>query len=259
MDSVVNEISTMIKPVIQNSIQKTLENNTVLKKSDEVKQVISWVKEANKNTNVNAGDTLLSLMKETTSDISSSYDDDASSHNAISSSSVQHANNVTSIVDVDSIYAKIANIIAQRLTDEIVLPFTEATVENIKIETRDKEKQATFDVSFVMDSIKPYVLYIKKINRSSVLQLKTVFQIDSDVTLSKVGLTVKEETAPDQDTINKKKKVIGLNTMTVHGSISLLKLAGSTPIANVSVNPDKPKTLKELEFEADLSQISFNL
>ena len=263
MDHVINEISNIIQPIMQDSIQKVLENNPVLKNSDEVKQVIGWIKEANENTNVNAGNTLMFLMNDTTTPAvlsPSMSDDNISSHNAISSSSsIQNTNNMTLNVDVDSIYTKIANIIAQRLTSEIVLPFGQASVENIKIRTQGKEKQATFDVSFVMDSIKPYVSYIKKINHSPVLQLKTIFQIDSDVTLSNIGLTVKEETTPDQDTINSKKKVIGLSTMTVHGSISLLKLVTSTPIVNVSVNTDKPKTLKEFKFEADLSKISFNL
>lgn len=258
MDYVINEISNIIKPIIQNSIQKILENNSILKNSNEIKQVIGWVKEANENTNINAGNTMMALLKETTSNILSSHDDNVSSHNAFSSPSIQNINNVRSIVDIDSIYTKIANMIAKRLASEITLPFVQATIENIKIKTQGMEKQSTFDVSFVMDSIKPYVSYIKKINHSPVLQLKTVFQIDSDVTLSNIGLTTKDETNTDKDTTNSK-KVIGLDTMTVHGSISLLKLATNTPIVNVSVNPDKPKTLKEFEFEVDLSKISFNL
>lgn len=244
---------------MQDSIQKALENNPALKNSDEIKQVIGWVNEANENTNVNAGNTMMFLMKETTSNILSSHDgDDVSSHNALSSSSIQNTNNVGSIVDTDSIYTKIANMIAKRLTSEIALPFAQATVENIKIKTQGKEKQSTFDVSFVMDSITPYVSYIKKINHATVLQLKTVFQIDSNVALSNVGLTIKDEIDPDQDTTSNK-KTIGLDTLRTHGSISLIKLTGSTPIVNVFVNPDKPKTLKEFEFEADLSKISFNL
>ena len=230
-----------------------------MKNSDEIKQVIGWVKEANENDNVNAGNTMTALLKETTSNILSSHDDNVSSHNALSSPSIQNTNNIGSVVDTDSIYTRIANMIAKRLASEIALPFAQATIENIKIKTQGKEKQATFDVSFVMDSIRPYVSYIKKVNHSPVLQLKTVFQIDSDVTLFNVGLTTKDETNTDKDNTTNSKKVIGLDTMTVHGSISLLKLATNTPIVNVSVNPDKPKTLKEFEFEVDLSKISFNL
>lgn len=261
MDSVVNEILNMIQPIMQDSIQKVLKDNPVLKNSDEIKQVVNWVKEANENANVNAGNTIMFLMNDTTSDIlSSPSSDDISSHNAISSSSsiIQNTNNMTLNIDSDSIYTKIANIIAQKLTGEIVLPFAQATIENIKINTKNKEKQATFDVSFVMDSIRPYVSYIKKINHSPFLHLKTVFQIDSDVTLFNVGLTTKDVTNTNKDNLLNSKKVVGLDTITMHGSISLLKLATSAPITNVSVNPDKPKTLKEFEFEADLSKISFN-
>ena len=259
MDAVINEISNTIQPIMQDYIQKALENSPTLKNSDEIKQVIDWVNEANENTNVNAGNTIMSLMKETTSNILSSHDDDVSSHSALSSSFIQHTNNVGSVVDTNSIYTKIASMIAKRLTSEIVLPFARTTIENIKINTQDKEKQATFDVSFVTDSIRPYVSYVKKVNNSPILRLKTVFQIDSDVTLFNVGLTTKDVvTDTDKDTTNSK-KIVGLDTMTAHGSISLLKLATSTPITNVSVSPNKPKILKEFEFEADLSKISFNL
>ena len=260
----IDEISNIIKPTIQNTIQKILENNPILKNSDEIKQVVSWVKEATGDSNINASDTIMSLVKGTASYALLSCDgnDDTISHSAISYSPyIQNVNNITpssSVAGIDSVYSKIASIIAERLSGELAVPFAQATFENIKIRTQGEEKQATFDVSFVMDSIKPYVAYIKKVNRAPVLQLKTVFQIDSDVTLSNVGLTTKEEVGPDQGIT--KGQAIGLDTMTAHGSISILKLSSNTmPIVNTLVNKSndgEPRKLKEFEFEADLSKIS---
>lgn len=259
LDYLVNEISSTIKPVMQNAIQKTLEDNSILKNSDEIKQVTSWIKEATGNDNINASNTILSLVKGTASSIllSQNGGDDTISHTATySSPSIQNLNNVSTdaSIDIDSIYSKIANIIAERLSDELAIPYAQVTIENVKIQTQNKEKQATFDVSFVMDSIKPYISYVKKINRIPALQLKTTFQIDSDITLSNVGLTTK--TDPNQNIT----KIIGLNTMNVHGVISLLKISNNMPIGRIQVNlEDEPKTLKEFEFEIDLSKISIEL
>lgn len=229
-----------------------------MKNSDEIKQVVSWVKEATEDSNINSSDTIMSLVKGTASYVLPSYNSDATTHNALSSSYTQDTNN---IVGIDSIYSKIANMIAQRLASELAIPFAQATVENIKIKIQGEEKQATFDVSFVMDSIKLYVAYIKKINHTPVLQLKTVFQIDSDVMLSNVGLATKEEIGSDQGIT--KGKAIGLDTMTAHGSVSLVKLASNTiPIVNNLVDNSsdgEPRMLKEFEFEADLSRISMYL
>lgn len=259
LDYVVNEISSTIKPAIQNAIQKTLENNSILKNSDEIKQVTSWIQEATGNENINASNTILSLVKGATSSILLSQNDgeDTISHTAIySSPSIQNLNNgaTDSSMDVDSIYSKIANIIAERLSNELAIPYAQVVVENVKIQTQNKEKQTTFDISFVIDSIRPYISYVKKINRIPALQLKTVFQIDSDITLSNVGLTTK--TDPSQNSV----KIIGLNTMNVHGVISVLKISNNMPIGRIQVNlEDEPKTLKEFEFEVDLSRISIEL
>ena len=257
MDYIINEISNIIKPVMQDAIQKTLENNPILKNSNEIRQVISWIKEATENDNINASNTILSLVKGTTSSVLLSHNYNTISRTAVSfSPSIQNLDKVStdSSIDVDSIYARIANIIAERLSSELATPYAQVAVENVKIQTQNKESRATFDVSFVMDSIKPYISYIKKIDRYPVLQLKTVFQIDSDITLSDIGLTTK--IGPNQNST----KIIGLNTMNVHGVISLLKISSNMPIGRIHVNlEDKPKILKEFEFEADLSKISIEM
>ena len=123
-----------------------MENNPILKNSGEIKQVVSWVKEATGDSNINASDTIMSLVKDTASYALSSYEgnDDTTSHSAISHSPhIQNVNNITpspSVASIDSIYSKIASIIAERLSGELAVPFAQATFENIKIKNTRRGK-----------------------------------------------------------------------------------------------------------------------
>ena len=160
----------------------------------------------------------------------------------------------------DSIFTKIANKIAEQLSEQISIPFVQTSIENVQIKTQDHEQQQmTFDLSFTMNSIKPHVEYIKRINGVEVANLESVFQIDADAQLINVGLRTEsyndsidaDATNNTHDTniaTNNNKKVIGLNKLIVHMSVSLEQLL-NMPIVNYEENGDeKPIKLHERKY-----------
>ncbi len=142
-------------------------------------------------------------------------------------------------INRDRILSKISNKMTEQLLQYVPQFMGNLIVENIEVKTKGRTKSTKFDVAFVLDSFKPYVEIVKKINEVDVIKIKTVFQIDSDIKMLGVKFSVTE---------NKKK--ISLGKIIVHISITLIASAGILSTERV---------LREDTFEADLTGIDLTL
>lgn len=134
----------------------------------------------------------------------------------------------------DKILSKISNKIVEQILLHVPQYIGNQIVENIRVNTQDKEKNIKFDLPFTIDPFKPYVEIVKKIDEVDVIKAKIEFQICSEITLQDVKLTFSE------------KKNVSLDNMRINLKIALLSsIVGLSDL----------KATKEFNFEVDLSDI----
>jgi hypothetical protein len=111
-------------------------------------------------------------------------------------------------------------------------------VENIKISTKEKEKGAKFDISFSPDPFISYVEIVKKINGVDAARIKVEFKIESDIQILDNKINLND------------KKALVMGKMKSHITINLHSSAGAL---------SEDRTLKEIKFESDLSDVALYL
>ncbi len=203
MSLVSDEIGKRMVDSLSESFESLLLQDNNIEKIDKIDDVVSWIKQQSE-----------SAAKD--SDSSESLD-----------------------VDRDKILSKISNKIIEQLIQYVPQYMGQMIVENIEIKTKGKEKSVKFDLGFVLDPIKPYVEIVKKVNEVDTVKIKTEFQLDSDVKLLDIKLTINDE----------KKRILSLGNMVVHIKITLI----------TSGTISAEKILNKSQFEADLSDLKLTL
>ena len=217
-----DDVVGKLTPPLQETISTAIKNNFELGNLSEFKQVAGWIKES-KMDPLNA------------------YENPASPISRVAQN--PYPTNV-GVSNADSVFSGLANKIIANLMQHVPSYFGQLLLDNIRIQTQGIKKSVKFDLEFTLDPIRPYVEFVKMINGIETLKIKTLFQIDSDVKMFDLGF-LSDET----------ERIIHLGNLLSHVKISLLQFSGFH--GAVSVN--KPKVLKELEFEKDLSEIKLSL
>lgn len=201
-----------------NSITKMLENNEEIRQIDSIKTVMDW------------------------------YDKEKENLNTLSQNEYLKLNEVPGIINTamvarnnrDDFFSKLANMMVSKILEVVPIQFAEFTIDNIVVQTKDKEKGIKFNFESKLKPIKPYIEFIKKINGLPILRTKMKFQIDSDVVIENMEiLSTGSETK------------IGLEKLTANITLSL------TDFTLGPLSTNQPKTLYTVNFERGPFEIIF--
>ena len=220
----IDELIAKISEPLKEIISSTIKNNSELYRQDGFKQVAGWIQESNVSAAAAS----------------------SSSSVAVLSGIPQNETPIpqdTDVNNMDSVFSGLAEKIIENLMQHVPNYFGQMLIDGIKIKTQGKEKSASFDLSYTMDPIKPYVEFVKKANGVDTLKIKTKFQIDSDIKMSDLGFL------SDDD-----QKIFHLGNLVAHLKVTLLGFG----LQRVAILND-PKILREQEFEKDLTEIKLSV
>ena len=227
-----DEILDKISAEFEKSLYDGLQNNELLRDSNDVRRLISWYKESEKGRVGNLiGGGIYKLSGLSKAPLSMTYTINPNDKQ----SSKTNDNNDSS---QSQTFSKILSKLVELLSKQISLYLVKMIVKNVQIETKEDEKSLLFDLSFKAPSIKPYVEFVKKINGVQVLAIRTVFKVDLDASLKKVKL----RTTANNKTAN-------IEEISVRATISIKKLAN----ISVTIN-DKSLKIYDSTLKIDVSK-----
>ena len=90
---------------------------------------------------------------------------------------------------LEKILENTANEIMKYLPQE----YASTCIENIKINSKDKKQNVKFDMSFQLESIKPYVEFAVNVNKIRKKTGRVIFEINSSVTIKDIEITLERE------------------------------------------------------------------
>lgn len=133
---------------------------------------------------------------------------------------------------------KSLNIIVEKIMEYVVPELVNQLIDEIKINTKNHETNVKFSFNFELMPIKPFIIFIKKINEIPSLKIKTVFQIDCNGTMEDVEILARNN-----------ERMIGLNNilMAIELSLFLPQVA--------AINFEESKKLGARDFTLDCSKI----
>jgi len=228
----VDEILDKISAEFEKSLYDALQNNDLLRNSNDVRRLISWYRESEKGKVGNIiGGAIHSLSGLSKAPLSMTY---TINPNDKQSSKTNNKDNNSQ----PQIFSKILSKIIELLSKQISLYLIKMIVKNVQIQTKGDEKSLLFDLSLKAPSIKPYIEFVKKINGEQVMAIRTVFNVDLDTSLKEVKLRT---TALG--------KTANIGDISVRATISIKKLAN----ISVTVN-DKSLKIYDSTLKIDLSK-----
>ena len=137
--------------------------------------------------------------------------------------------------------SNVSNSIVEKIMEEISVPYANILADQIRINIFDKQSNVKFNLSLELDPIKPYIEFVKVINGVSKSILKTIFQIDSNFSLTDIQVTK-----------NGGQKV-NLGQLSIHFELSLVK------VGVLGYPYEIPRKLGEQEFTIDLSSYEIKI
>ena len=139
--------------------------------------------------------------------------------------------------DRDEFLSNIANNLVSKLIEKSSIPFVDLIVGEIRVNTSNKDPSIKFNASFTIRSLKPYIKLVKcEDGIPTETLLKTVFQIDSDGTMTDIQIQFKEKT-----------KVITSGKLNLEITLSMIAFNA------IGLSSNKQITLRKQKYSIDLS------
>lgn len=227
-----DEILDKISAEFEKSLYDGLQNNKLLRDSNDVRRLISWYKESEKGRVGNLiGGAIYNLSGLSKAPLSMTYT--INPNDKQSSKTNNNDDNSQS-----QTFSKILSKLIELLSKQISLHLVKMIVKNVQIKTKEDEKSLLFDLSFKAPPIKPYIEFVKKINGAQVMAIRTVFKVDLDASLKKVNLRTTAQN-----------KTANIEEISVRATISIKKLAN----ISVTIN-DKSLKIYDSTLKIDVSK-----
>jgi len=228
MDELLDKISSEL----EESIYVNLQDNELLKNSNEIRRIVSWIKESNSNIGNITGGAMSKAIGLSSAPISMTYNVNPTNKKN-STQNLQDENTQT--------YSKLLSKVVEILSKQIASYLIKIIIKNIRIKIDGDTKTLLFDLSFKTPSIKPYIEFVKKIEGLEVMSIKTIFHVQLDTYLKDVKIKI----AQNNNTAN-------IDTIIPRITLSLMKFA------NVLVTVGN-KPLKLSDFSVNIDSSKFDL
>ena len=135
----------------------------------------------------------------------------------------------------DNVLSSIAQDIVSNLLSNLPQKFVQASINNIRIKTTDKQPGVKFDVDFQLDPIKPYVEFEISVNGGLVYSERVSFEVNSSCSFKDIEIKLED---------SEKKICLGK----LEGNLQIM-------ISRIPfVRLDNPKEILNKNIDVDLSE-----